>query len=256
MVNGQVPWQRKVTACYLDAMTRISVESSGQIATITLDDGKANAINGDLLEELSGALDRAEREEQAIVLAGRPGFFSGGLDLKTLPTLEPDALVGVLSRFGEVMLRLFTFPRPVVAACTGHAIAGGAVLLLTCDERVGTDGPFRVGLNETQIGLNLPRFVVEMARLAVPPPALHAVVTRGDLVSPAEATAHGLLDEVVSADAVMDAATRRAKILAMLPNTAFAHQKQAIRGAAASQGQTALATEVDGYRSFFAGANT
>lgn len=233
-------------------MSKLSLKTDSGVALVQLDDGKANAINGDLLTELDAALDEIETGKLPIVLAGRPGFFSGGLDLKTLPRLGPDDLMATLKQFGDVMMRLFALKRPLVAACTGHAIAGGMVMMLTCDERIGCAGKFRLGLNETQIGLTLPRFVIEMARCQLPQPVLHEVIVRGELFEPDAAQARGLVDEVVDPDAVVARAIQRARDLAVLPRESFANNKTSVRSSAAAIGRDAYPKELEAFTGYFA----
>src|SRR5437879_1387792 len=148
---------------------RISYAVDGNVARITLDDGKVNAMSLPFFEALGAALDRAEREKPgAVVITGRPGYFSAGLDLKLMPTLAPDEFRRVLFRSGRTMLRVFTFPIPTVAALSGHAIAGGAMLAFACDLRYAADGAFRLHLNEVAIGLTLPTWAMIVAQSAVP----------------------------------------------------------------------------------------
>src|SRR6185503_13726107 len=127
--------------------------------------GKVNAMAMPFFEGLNAALDRAEREKPgAVVVAGRPGYFSAGLNLKVLPTLAPDDFRRTMLTFGRTMLRVFTFPIPTVAAVTGHAIAGGAMLAFACDLRHVADGQFRIHLNEVAIGLTLPTWAIMLAQ--------------------------------------------------------------------------------------------
>ena len=232
-------------------MTSVSTETQDDLCLVHMNDGKANAINELMLDGLTEAMDRAEKDEQAMVICGRPGFFSGGLDLKTLPTLQQDDLLKVLKQFGEVMMRLFTFPRPVVAACTGHAIAGGMVTLLGCDERIATEGKFKLGLNETAIGLSLPAFVVEFARCQVSPQHLQSVIINGDLFSAETALSMGLINQVAEPDKVLPAAIKRAKELCVLPGQAYADNKLAIRGPYAKLGRDAYESELVRFQGYF-----
>src|SRR5437016_5015568 len=150
---------------------RISYAVDGNVARITLDDGKVNAMSLPFFEALGAALDRAEREKPgAVVITGRAGYFSAGLDLKLMPTLAPDELQRMLLSFGRTMLRVFTFPIPTVAALSGHAIAGGAMLAFACDLRYAAAGAFRLHLNEVAIGLTLPTWAIVVAQSAVPQP--------------------------------------------------------------------------------------
>lgn len=236
------------------AMSPVTTESHEGVAVVRMDDGKANAINGALLDGLDAAMDDAGAAGAPVVLVGRTGFFSGGLDLKTLPTLPPDALSSVLHQFGKTMMRLFRYRRPMVAACTGHALAGGMVTLLAADERYGVDGPFKLGLNETQIGMTLPRFVVEMARAQLPAHSMREVVIQGGVLNPERALELSLLDGLQARDEVVAHAIRRARQLATLPASAYGDNKLGVRGPFADAGEAAYTGEMDEFMSSFAAA--
>src|SRR5262245_60811917 len=123
------------------------------MAEIVLDDGKVNAMAAAFFLELNAALDRVEGDDnRALVVVGRPGCLSAGLNVKLLPTLPPDDLVRTLLAFGRTLLRVWTLPLPTVAAVTGHAIAGGALLAFACDRRFIADGPVPIHTNQTAIG--------------------------------------------------------------------------------------------------------
>jgi len=156
----------------------------------------------------------------------------------------------VLVRFTDVMLRLFTFPRPVTAAITGHAVAGGAVLALCADERYAAAGAFRLGLTETALGVTLPGFVVEMARAQIAQPMLRAVVTEGRAFDPEGALRAGLIDEVVPPDRLIDRAVERARFLGALPYEAYRDNKLAIRSEFARRGREAFDGEIVGFARF------
>ena len=157
----------------------------------------------------------------------------------------------VLKQFGDVMLRMFNFPRPMVGACTGHAIAGGMVTLLACDDRIAAEGSFRLGLNETAIGMSLPLFVIEFVRCQIAPQHLQSVITNGDLFQPQEAKELGLVNRVVDPDEVLKQAIQRAKALCVLPGQAYADNKRAIRGPHAERGTTAYTSELERFRGYF-----
>src|SRR4051794_12719907 len=150
-------------------MSRWKVTREGRVAVVTLDDGKANALALEQFESLSVALAEVRASDAgAMVLEGRPGFLSAGLNLKVLPNLELPELMQVLKRFAQVVGdELFNLPLPTVAAVSGHAIAGGCMLALGCDVRLMARGNFKLGLNEVPGGIPLPVFAVEMMRLAV-----------------------------------------------------------------------------------------
>lgn len=209
---------------------RVTYEDRDGIVWIHMDDGKANVVNAAMLAELSEAFAKAEHESaRAVVLAGRLGFFSAGLDLKTLPLLPPEELRQVVLDFGEMALRLVRFPRPVIALSCGHALAAGAVLMLACDWRVGCAGSFRYGLNEVAINLPLPSFICELARSMLDPRWLHRTAGQGLVLSPEEALQAGYVDELCPPEEVVARAAAAAQRLADLPEPAFSTTKRHLR---------------------------
>jgi enoyl-CoA hydratase len=207
--------------------TGVQTAIADGVMTITLDDGKVNALTYDRMDTLDAALDEAEREGVAVLLVGRPGRFCAGLDM-TVMTSGIEAARAMLARGARLFLRLFTFPRPVVVACTGHALAGGAIMLLAADRRIGARGDFKIGLNEVGIGLPLPEFGLALARYRMPPSAFDMVVL-GDVTDPDGAVAAGFLDRVVEPDALVDTATDEARRLAALSPHALARTKLGAR---------------------------
>ena len=196
----------------------VSVRRDGDVAIIDLDDGKANALGHETIAALLASLDQVEADgADAVVLAGRPGRFSAGFELKA----------GV-----NLFLRLYLFPRPVVAACTGHAIAAGAILLLSSDVRVGAAGEFKVGLPEVTIGMPLPFFATEMARDRISK-RHYAQVILGRMTDPAAAVDVGFLDEVVDPDDVVEVALDRARALTGVSRGGLVRTRVTSRGAVA-----------------------
>jgi enoyl-CoA hydratase len=139
-------------------------ESGDGIATITMDDGKVNALSVSMLQALHGAFDRAQSEQVVVVLTGREGFFSAGFDLKVFAGGDVEQVLEMLNLGATLCERMLSFQRPVIVACNGHAVAAGSFLALSADVRIGVDGPFRLGLNEVKIGLTMPWFAIELAR--------------------------------------------------------------------------------------------
>ena len=205
----------------------LSYDLADGVATVRMDDGRVNAMNPALLEALHGAFERAEGDDAAVLLVGRPGCFSAGFDL-TVMGQGGAAALRMLQLGAALAERVLGFPRPVVGACTGHAYPMGAFLLLSCDRRIGAEGAFRLGLNEVAIGLTLPHFAVEIARQRLAPAYFQRVVT-GDLYGPAEAVAAGILDEVVGPEAVEARAREVALGLAALPAAAHRGTKERVR---------------------------
>ncbi len=185
------------------------------ICTITLDDGKVNCLSPQMLAEVNAALDRAEKDRAAVVLAGRKGKFSAGFDLTIIGRGGSDAVDMLINgfRLGE---RLLSFPMPVVIACTGHALAMGSFLLLSADYRIGADGAHKIGANEVAIGMTMPRFGVEICRQRLVPAHFHRAVISAEIYSPAGAVEAGFLDRVVPEDELIAAARDKATALAEL----------------------------------------
>ncbi|MDC0068508.1 crotonase/enoyl-CoA hydratase family protein [Gammaproteobacteria bacterium] len=201
-----------------------------KIATITLDDGKANAVSHTLIDTLNTALDQAETEATAVVLLGRTGIFSAGFDLKEIQK-GPDAAAALVGRGAEMFYRLFNYPLPLIAGCTGHAMAAGAFILLSCDTRVGVRGDFKLGLNETAIGMSLPVFGLELARNRLSKRHLTAAVVQSRLYDPASAVDSGYLDETVDVDELEARCHDLATELSALPTAAYARMKRDLRQA-------------------------
>jgi enoyl-CoA hydratase/carnithine racemase len=211
----------------LGAMTtRTRYELTDGIATITMDDGKVNAVAPEMSAELLAHFDRAEAEEaKVVVLAGRERTLSAGFDLR----VEPAGWPAMMAAGARLSARMLSFPRPVVVACPGNAIAMGAFLLLSADYRVGAAGDGRIGLNEVAIGLTLPWFAIEIARHRLPRPAFDRCTVTGVLLDPQEACALGFLDAVVDADELQEATLTAARQLATIDAAAHAATKVRIR---------------------------
>jgi enoyl-CoA hydratase len=210
------------------------------LALVRLTCGKANALNPHSLAAVERALDEAAGGgARGLVLTGYGRFFSAGLDLVTLYGLERDAMDGFMAWFDAVMLRVFSFPGPVVAAVGGHAVAGGAVLALACDARVMGAGAGRFGLNEIRLGVPFPASALEIVRHAVPAASLARVLYEGELFDPGEAVARGLVADVVDGD-VVDAAHVICARLAAAPAGAFEAVKAALKGPAVERARATL----------------
>lgn len=184
-------------------MTEVHYSTENGVATLAMDDGKANALSPAMLGALDAALDRAETEAvSAVVLAGRAGRFSGGFDLGVLSAGGPDAERMLRGGF-ELAERLLTFARPVVIACTGHAIAMGSFLLCSADYRVGAIGDFRIQANEVAIGLTMPLPALAILSYRLSPAACDRAIALAEVFRPEAAVEAGFLDVAVEPDRVL-----------------------------------------------------
>jgi len=212
------------------ATSAVQAERHGPVLLLHLDDGKANVITHAVLESIHGHLSEVEHDPEvaAVVVAGRPGQFSGGFDLKEFAK-GAAATRDLVIAGAELCNRLLVFPKVTVTAVTGNAIAAGAILTLACDWNVGTEGAFKMGLPETAIGMALPVFAYELARARLLPPFFTRATTLGELFDPTTAQAAGYLDELVAPGDTIAAALAQAQRLAALHIGAMALTKQKVR---------------------------
>ncbi len=205
-------------------MDFVSYTLDDDVATIVINNGKANALSHDVLEELNQALDRAEQDKAVVILTGQPGIFSGGYDLKEMQKgmKEAAALVTVGSKLTR---RLAAFPFPVIGACSGHAIAKGAFIMLSVDYRIGIEGNFKLGLNEVAIGMTMHHAGIEIARHRLAPAHFYRSVINAEIYSPEGAVSAGFLDEVVASDQLLSRANELAQAFRKLNMRAHAQTK-------------------------------
>ena len=225
----------------MDDFTTLTIDDG--VAVVTMDDGKANALGHDMIGALIGRLDEVETADaDALVLAGRPGRFSAGFDLSVMRT-GGDGPREMLSSGVDLFLRIYEFPRPVVAACTGHAIAAGAIILMSSDLRVGTAGDFKIGMPELTIGMPLPFFATELMRDRLSKRHL-ARATLGQMYDPESAVDVGFLDEVVDVDNLLDTAIAQARMAGEVGRGALKRTRVTTRGAMAAAIRSGLAEDL------------
>ena len=222
----------------------VTVTQEGPVTVVHLDDGKANALTHEILDALRATLRSAAGESQALVIAGRPGRFSGGFDLAVM-TAGPDAAMPLLQAGAEFAIEVYTSPIPVVLACTGHAVAMGAILLMAADTRIGAAGDFKIGMNEVAIGMPVPRFATELARDRLTPPAFVPAIQHAHLFDPEGAVGAGFLDRVVAPDEVVATAVATATGYAEnLRSGAFQLTREIARGGPAHDLRAALVEDL------------
>jgi enoyl-CoA hydratase len=227
--------------------TFVTYRLEDAFATITMDDGKANALSLSMFEELNAAFDRAAADRAAVLLAGGANVFSGGFDLKVLMAGGRDAATLVLTgfRLGE---RILGFPHPVVVACTGNARAMGVFLILAGDYRVGAEADYTLQANEVAIGITMPHFAIEICRQRLTPASFNRAIIHSEKFTPAEAAAAGFLDRVVPQPDLLETAQAKAKELAGLPRDAYANTKHRARSQALQLVHTAIENDEAGFR--------
>jgi len=203
------------------------------IAFLRLDHGKANAFDLELCHDITSALKTAEDSgARAVVMTGTGSIFSAGVDLFRLVEGGADYVAEFLPALTRCLDAAFDFPRPLVAAINGHAIAGGCILAQTCDIRMMADGEGRIGAPELRVGVPFPVTAIETMRFAVPGQHLQKILYTGGTWSPSEAMGLGLLDEVIPGDQLIEKATSTARRLADVPARSFASVKKQVRAPA------------------------
>ena len=207
----------------------VTYEQIEEVAIITMDDNKANALSFDLLDGISNALDRAANEAKALVFTGRPGRFSAGFDLSVMKAGN-EGLRKLVKKGGELFLKAYLHPQPLVVACTGHAVAGGALLLLTGDLKLGIEGNFKIGLNEISIGLLLPDYAMGLAQMNLSKRHITRATLLSELYDPMGAIECGYLDRVCAPETLRETALLEAKRLAQYPSEVFKKTKNLARG--------------------------
>jgi enoyl-CoA hydratase len=206
----------------------VTIDTTGAIVSATLDDGTVNALTFDVLAELQRAVATAADARAPLVIAGRPGQFCAGFDLSVMRGGDWDKTVALTTEGGRLFKAILEAPVPVVVACTGHALAAGALLLLSADERVGAPGAFKIGLNEVRIGMSLPPFAVALARERLEKRSLTSATMLAEVAAPERAVELGYLD-ALSDDPVAAAARIAEQFAAELVPDAFAATMARVR---------------------------
>lgn len=222
----------------------VKYESNEAIATLRMDDGKANVMSTAMLKELHDAFDRAESEKSVVILSGRENTFSAGFDLKTFASANANNIHEMVKLGAELTLRILTFPMPVIIACNGNALAMGSFLTLAADIRIGVDGPYKIGFNEVAIGLKVPGYAIGLASQRLNLAHFNRTAVTGELFTPLEAVRAGFLDHVVASDALNSSAKATALAMTKINHAAHALTKLRVRDAAIKAIRTDIDTEV------------
>jgi len=201
-------------------MNTIDVSLVNGISTITLQNGKVNAISPAVINEINNALDEAEQNKAIVILTGQAGMFSAGYDLKTMQA-GPKEAISLVTAGSSLARRLLAFPYPVIAACSGHAVAKGGFLLLSSDYRIGINGNFKIGLNEVAIGMTMHDAGIELARNRIPMNYLTRSVINAEMFDPQTAILAGFLDTSVEPEQLLATAHKQATLMKKLNMKAF-----------------------------------
>jgi len=209
------------------------------IATLTLNNGKVNAISPAMVTAFNACLDQAEADRAIVIITGQPGILSGGYDLKVM-TSGPENAINLVASGSALARRMLAHPYPIIVACPGHAIAKGAFLLLSADYRIGAEGSFNIGLNEVLIGMTMHHAGIELAKDRLTKPTFQRSVINGELFNPQGAMVAGFLDQVVAPEQLMDTALNVASLMKKINMTAHRNTKLKVRKALLAALDTAI----------------
>ena len=203
-----------------------TLKKEGNVSIITLDDGKANVFSPEMSQQIDECLDQVATEEGCLVITGKEGMFSGGLDLKIIQSGDIERIQEMSSKAFKLLARIFSFPRPVIAACSGHAVALGTFLLCCCDYRIGVKGEFMLGANEMRTNMVIPTPILELIKFRVSNTHKYRAVLGAEMYKLEDSISAGLIDEVVDQDLLMTTVTEKAKDLATMGHPSYSMTKE------------------------------
>ncbi len=210
----------------------VSVETRDDVAILTLSRPKANAFSPELVAELSAAFSAQEKARAIVLASSLPGIFSAGWDLPLLVDRDRKSMASFVSDYCDLVRQIFVAGPPVVAALSGHAIAGGLIVAMAADERIATEGKGKFGLSEVILGVSVPQCLMEPFRHAIGPRPMERLAATGENLTVEQALAIGLVDRAVPAGELLERAVERARLLAGLSGPAYAAIKRRSRAAA------------------------
>ena len=228
----------------------IRYESSNGIATITLQNGKANALSTPLFVELNAAFDKAEQNGEVVILTSDLHLLSGGFDLKEMKAGGPDAIKALVSTGSKFTIRMLNFPLPIIVAVPGHAIAKGAFITMCADYGIGVEGDFKIGLNETAIGMTMHHVGIQLAVACLDNRFAHRSIFNAEIYDPQTAMQAGFIDRVVAPEALQATASQVAENFKKLDLNAFAGTKQRARKQLIAELEEAVELDLQGEISF------
>ena len=193
-----------------------TLTSDGDVSIITLNDGKANVFSPEMSKAVSSLLDQVPEDKGSLVITGRPGIFSAGFDLKIISSGDSDAVASMVKAGFTLLARIYNFPRPVIAACSGHGVALGAFLLCCADYRVAAKGQFIVQANETRNNMSIPTPILEISKSRIAKTHWYRAILNAEAYPVENAIEPGYLDEVTDAENLMNRAMEVANDLATL----------------------------------------
>ena len=203
-----------------------TLESKDDVSIITIDDGKANVFSKNMIDDFNECLDNVPTDKGSLIITGREGMFSAGFDLKVISSGDIEKIRDMTLNGFKLLARIFSFPRPVLAACSGHGIALGTFLLCCCDYRIGIKGEYMVGANEMRTNMVIPTPILELIKFRVTQSYKYRAVLGGEMFALEDATKTGIIDEITESNNLMNAAMEKAKDLSTMGNPSYSLTKE------------------------------
>jgi len=203
-----------------------TLTNKDDISIITLDDGKANVFSPKMIQDVNECLDKVPTESGALIITGRDGMFSAGFDLKIISSGNIQATMDMSLSGFKLLSRIFSFPRPILAACSGHGIALGTFLLCCCDYRIGVKGDYMIGANEMRTNMVIPIPILELISHRVTASHKYRAILGAEMYSIQDGVEAGLVDEIVDSKDLMEAAMLKAKDLASMGHPSYTLTKE------------------------------
>tara|TARA_Y100000385_G_scaffold33848_1_gene31755 strand:+ start:2050 stop:2739 length:690 start_codon:yes stop_codon:yes gene_type:complete len=203
-----------------------TLTNKDDISIITLDDGKANVFSPKMIQDVNECLDKVPTESGALIITGRDGMFSAGFDLKIISSGDMQATMDMSLSGFKLLSRIFSFPRPILAACSGHGIALGTFLLCCCDYRIGVKGDYMIGANEMRTNMVIPIPILELISHRVTASHKYRAILGAEMYSIQSGVEAGLIDEIVDSKDLMEAAMLKAKDLASMGHPSYTLTKE------------------------------
>jgi len=227
------------------SVSSIQIERVGQIAVLRIDRPPANAIDLDLADEFATALEGVETTDDigALIVTGAGNCFSAGLDLKVVPTYDRAQQQAMVMQVNRLFGGLYGLPLPTIAAVNGHAIAGGVILILGCDYRIGAEGDYKLGLAEMRVGVAFPVAAMAIVRSELSHQVARTMVLTARNSSPGDAVSMGVLDELQPPERLLPRAIEVATEMAALPHSVYGRIKRQLRSAALAQIDDAISNK-------------
>lgn len=212
-------------------MNTIKVRIKDKIAVLSLDRGRSNAINSEMVSELHQMIRNIENDDSiaGLILTGKDGFFSAGLDLIELYNYGEDQIKEFWIEFLSLVTSMVSFKKPMIAAISGHSPAGGCVLAICCDYRIMAEGKFIIGLNEVPVGIIVPESIFHLYAFWLGNAPAYRALLEGKLMNTQEALSAGLVDELVSPESILHAAERKMLTYIQLERKTWQQSKMNIR---------------------------